>query len=101
MRVVDRVPADAALVSFEVEVAASSEAEARAQAARWGARQLHPPFTEALGVASDTDLGLLTRVAALGARGIVCVITGVRGAPPRFTVSLTAYPGRPKGARAP
>ncbi len=94
MRVIDTAPAEPPLVSFELEVEASGADEARRRVAHYGARKLHPPFTAALGRASDADLGLLARVAQLGPRGIVCTVDRVSGQAPRFTVALTAYPGK-------
>lgn len=93
MRVIDTAPSEQPLVTFEVEVDAPSEVEARRLVAGYGASKLQPPFIEALGVASDLDLGLLTRVAQLGGRGIVCIVDQVSGQAPRFKVTLTAYPG--------
>lgn len=93
MRVIDTAPSEQPLVTFELEVDASSELEARRLVAGYGATRLQPPFIEALGVASDDDLSLLTRVSQLGGRGIVCTVDRVSGGPPRFRVKLTAYPG--------
>lgn len=93
MRVIDTAPREAPLVSFELEVDAPTEPEARQLVARYGASKLQPPFIEALGQASDEDLSLLTRVSQLGGRGIVCTVDKVSGQAPRFWVTLTAYPG--------
>ncbi|MFT3836995.1 MAG: hypothetical protein QM723_08360 [Myxococcaceae bacterium] len=93
MRVIDTAPSEAPLVTFELEVDASSAEEARQLVARYGASKLQAPFIEALGAASDADLDLLTRVSQLGGRGIDFIVDQVSGQPPRFKVKLTAYPG--------
>jgi hypothetical protein len=93
MRVIEKPPEEPALVSFEVEVDAASEAEAREKLTGFGPKQLQRPFIDALGIASDDDPALLSRVARLGSRRLLCVVVKVTGSAPRFTATLTAYPG--------